>query len=178
MYPKLSFVAEELVESNGQPPKGTSHTPFTRVSSGPITLLRTSQQLNARCKRLSLRGLASIEYSTHEVFNQSMPLQDFNSFTGDPVLKQCIERLYSSSDQNAVSTKFNDFGEQCCSKVMLEHATTAEKNVPRLRQFDSVGQCIHVIDYNPSYHTLMDLSLGAGCVGFRHTGNVSQHHVA
>jgi len=60
---------------------------------------------------------------------------------------------------------------------MIAAADLAEKNRPQLKQFDSYGRRIDIIDYHPSYHTLMTLGLtnGSASYGYNRSSSVGSH---
>ena len=59
---------------------------------------------------------------------------------------------------------------------MMLHSELSEKNKPILRQFDSYGRRIDIIDYHPSYHSLMNFGITAGncAAGFKSVQDNSQ----
>lgn len=119
--------------------------------------MRAQQCINAT-RRHSLLKAATTGWSsalhTHEVFNQSTPLSNFNLFTSDRALRESLQHHLHGNDKEALEYLQN-FGGLCGSQTMMDTADLAEKNRPMLRQFDNYGRRIDVVDYHSSYHDLM-----------------------
>jgi putative acyl-CoA dehydrogenase len=107
----------------------------------------------------------SERFVTHNVLNQSGPLVDFNLASSDPALNRALEVFGSKDDLSALSM-LTETGKLLGGKYLMEQADLAEKNKPTLRQFDSYGRRIDVIDYHPSYHILMKQGLTSGSASY------------
>jgi putative acyl-CoA dehydrogenase len=118
---------------------------------------------------------------THAVLNQSQPFQNINFLKSEKSIKESIEKMISSSNnQNNIKVDWNyleEYGKKSGSAEMLEAGNVAEKNVPTLRQFDNYGRRIDVIDYHPAYHTIMNHGVTSGVCsyGFRNSGKPGSH---
>lgn len=122
------------------------------------------------------KQLFSTLLSTHEVTNQSNPLQDYNVY--DHVLDNSIKKLQSNkSDIQTATSVLTVVGKMCGSSEMLQHSDAAQKNKPVLKQFDNYGRRIDVAEYHASYHTLMNksLSCGGAAYGYSTTGVDTAH---
>ncbi|RYY80698.1 hypothetical protein EON63_16585 [archaeon] len=121
---------------------------------------------------------ASVSTATHTVFNQANPFVNVDVFQSDKVLHESISAFSKKFDLKVDTEVLDSFGKSAGSEMMMQHADLAEKNRPVLRQFDNYGRRIDVVDYHPSYHTLMDhgLSKGAAAYGFKNNtpGQYSQ----
>jgi putative acyl-CoA dehydrogenase len=96
--------------------------------------------------------------ATHEVFNQTPPLADYDMFGNDTGL---IEAVTRHGAQWALD-ELGDFGRRTGSAELMEHGRLANENKPVLRAFDRSGRRINVVEFHPSYHKLMATSMAAG----------------
>ncbi len=95
---------------------------------------------------------------THEVFNQSTPLVDYDMFSTDAVLVEMIRKYGAEwAIERLVS-----FGKFNGSKQAIEWAEQANRNEPVLHTHDRFGHRIDRVDFHPSYHALMNASIAHG----------------
>ena len=92
---------------------------------------------------------------THEVLNQPPPLEPYNAFEADIALQEALEREGGGWAVDRV----RDFGAVCGSTEAREHSRRALRNVPRLLTHDRFGNRIDAIDYDPSFHWMLRLSI-------------------
>ena len=95
---------------------------------------------------------------THEVVNQSPPLEPYNLFTTDPVLGQAVSREGAGSDEDLLTS----FGERIGTEEVFLWGHQANKNPPELITHDRFGHRIDEVEYHPAYHSLMDISVSEG----------------
>ena len=117
--------------------------------------------------------LASVPRHTHDVINQAKPLLNYNMYDVDPALQRAMAAFLPSSRLDAGSKHLSTIGKEYGSNNMDELAISAEKNIPKLKQFDSFGRRVDVIEYNPAYHALMKRGIEIGGAGnkFVHLNN-------
>ena len=96
--------------------------------------------------------------STHEVANQAPPLQDYNLFLTDPVLGAAVEAEGGAWG----AEQLREFGARIGSAEVIDWGFEANRNIPVLRTHDRTGARADEVTYHPSYHSLMETSVGAG----------------
>ncbi len=97
-------------------------------------------------------------FATHEVFNQSPPLEDVNLFTSDRALAEAVHREGAAHADGRLTA----FGAICGSAEAFQRGRLANENPPRLRSFDSKGRRLDTVEFHPAYHELMDTSVREG----------------
>ena len=95
---------------------------------------------------------------THQVQNQVPPLVNYNLFSADEALRAAV----ACHGDNAATDELARFGALVGSERVLEHGRLANDNPPVLRAFDRNGHRVNVVEYHPSYHELMSLSMAHG----------------
>ena len=98
--------------------------------------------------------MAVVERSD-EVLNQPPPLEPYNAFEADVALQDALTREGGGWAVDRV----RDFGAVCGSGEAREHSRRALRNVPRLLTHDRFGNRIDAIDYDPSFHWMLRLSI-------------------
>ena len=93
--------------------------------------------------------------ATHEVHNQVDPLCDYNLFLTDQALRDAVLREGGGYGTDALGA----FGALVGETETLAHGRMANENPPRLRAFNARGQRINCVEYHPSYHHLMAMSM-------------------
>jgi len=97
-------------------------------------------------------------FSTHEVFNQSPPLEDVNLFETDAALKEAVAREGASDAVPALTA----FGAVTGSAEAFERGRLANENTPKLQTYDREGRRLDTVTYHPAYHALMRTSCSEG----------------
>jgi putative acyl-CoA dehydrogenase len=92
---------------------------------------------------------------THEVRNQPPPLEPYNAFGADVALVEALEREGGAWGIDRV----RDFGRVAGSAEAREHSRRALRNVPQLITHDRFGNRVDAIDYDPSFHWMLRLSV-------------------
>jgi putative acyl-CoA dehydrogenase len=97
-------------------------------------------------------------FATHEVTNQSPPLEDINLFTGDRALLEAVNREGAPH----AAKRLTAFGAICGSAEAFQRGRIANENPPRLKPFDSKGRRLDTVEFHPAYHECMDVSMHEG----------------
>jgi len=102
--------------------------------------------------------MSPLTFSTHEVFNQSTPLEDVDLYAVDQPLSEAVAANGGASAQDELSK----FGGHWGSAAMAERGRVANENTPKLRTFDARGNRRDEVEFHPAYHGLMAHSAHAG----------------
>jgi putative acyl-CoA dehydrogenase len=95
-------------------------------------------------------------HPTHEVLNQSPPLEDVDLFSTDRALVEALER----EGAGWAAGLARDFGRQVGSREVVQWGFDANRNPPVLRTHDRNGRRVDEVDFHPAWHELMALSVG------------------
>jgi putative acyl-CoA dehydrogenase len=101
---------------------------------------------------------ALTHYQTHEVVNQSTPLVDYNLFTTDRALREALVREGAPWAEEEVTA----LGARLGSAEVIEWGFLANRNLPVLHTFDRFGRRRDQVEYHPSWHSLLGLSIASG----------------
>ncbi len=107
---------------------------------------------------ITLSNRPEILAETHEVFNQTPPLQGYNLFESDAALKEGVVRegaAWALED-------LKHYGEICGRPAVIELGFLANEFKPQLETHDRYGHRIDQVRYHPSYHQLMRMAFTAG----------------
>jgi putative acyl-CoA dehydrogenase len=97
-------------------------------------------------------------FATHEVFNQSPPLENIDLFGCDRPL---VEAVTFNHGGNA-HVELEAFGQNWGTAQMAERGRLANEHTPKLKTFDARGQRCDQVEFYPAYHELMGESFQAG----------------
>ena len=95
---------------------------------------------------------------THDVLNQPPPIPDVDLFTADPVLPSAVAReggAWASDDIAA-------FARTVGTPEWFEQGHLANTFTPQLRSHDRYGNRIDEVEFHPSWHRLMEMSVNHG----------------
>ncbi|TAL76474.1 MAG: isovaleryl-CoA dehydrogenase [Beijerinckiaceae bacterium] len=97
-------------------------------------------------------------FDTHEVSNQSPPLENINLYDSDLPLRESVNANGGATEAAALSA----FGQRWGSAAMLALGREANENPPKLHAFDAKGLRRDAIEFHPAYHRLLAESVAAG----------------
>lgn len=115
--------------------------------------------------------LASAE--THEVINTSRELENYNAYLADPSLRDALA-AYGVADQDPA---LSAFGALTGSAAFIKHGFLANENKPVFHTHDRFGHRTDLVEYHPSYHTLMETSIQHGLHSMPWTDKRPNAHV-
>jgi putative acyl-CoA dehydrogenase len=102
--------------------------------------------------------MSEASFTTHEVFNQSPPFEDFDLFAADQPLVDAV----AANGGGGAHGELSEFGKHWGSAAMAERGRLANENTPKLRSFDARGNRRDEVEFHPAYHELMAHSAHAG----------------
>ncbi|MGA7280226.1 MAG: DNA alkylation response protein, partial [Acidimicrobiia bacterium] len=95
---------------------------------------------------------------THVVENQAPPLEGYDMVTMDPVLAAGVEREGAGWALGDIV----DLGMVMSSPEVIAEGFAANQNPPVLHTHDRYGNRSDVVDFHPSWHSLMTRSIAHG----------------
>jgi putative acyl-CoA dehydrogenase len=95
-------------------------------------------------------------HPTHEVMNQSPPLEDCDLFSTDRPLVEALER----EDAGWATGQVRAFGKLMGSREVVQWGFDANRNTPVLRTHDRNGRRVDEVDFHPAWHEMLRLSVG------------------
>lgn len=99
--------------------------------------------------------------TTHDVFNQSTPLEGVNLFKANRPLQDALHTWAPQLDTTALAT----IGQEAGSQELQQHARLANTHTPQLHTHDRFGRRTDEVEFHPSYHALMARALHHGLHG-------------
>lgn len=108
--------------------------------------------------RKSAKSAPSPSSPTHEVLNQTPPLENYNLFTSDNALAGAIAHHGAA----VYGDDLKNLGAALGGAEALEQGRLANRFPPQLVTHDARGHRLDRIDFHPSYHALMTRSFEAG----------------
>src|SRR5436309_4335544 len=91
---------------------------------------------------------------THEVLNQSVPLEGYNLYTEDTALVEAVRREGADWAEPRIAA----FGELLGGEA-ISLGVKANENPPRLRTHDRYGNRIDEVEFHPAWHQLLGLGI-------------------
>src|SRR5579883_2261604 len=93
-----------------------------------------------------------------DITNQPPPLEPYDLFASDRVLREAVPREQAGWAQADLAVLGRKLGEAATIRLGFE----ANRNPPVLRAFDRYGHRIDEVDFHPAWHALMAIAVGAG----------------
>ncbi len=112
--------------------------------------------------------------NTHEVFNQTPPLVNYNAYEGDSALKEAVVREGAAWAIPQISAH----GARTGSAEVIEWGYQANEFQPQFHSHDRLGNRVDLVKYHDGYHNLMALSLESGFHALPWTDPKPGAHVA
>lgn len=100
-------------------------------------------------------------FDTHEVINQPPAFENVNLLESDVCLKEAVLREGAGAEIAQLST----FGARIGSAEVIDLGRQANTYLPVLKSFDRFGHRADQVEFHPSYHELMSLSVAQGIQG-------------
>ena len=96
--------------------------------------------------------------ATHEVFNQSTPLEGYNVLAEDRPLHEALRREGAEwAEERAL-----EVGEIAGRAQTIRWGFEANENTPKLHTHDRFGNRIDEVEFHPAWHELMRVGIGHG----------------
>ena len=93
-----------------------------------------------------------------EVSNQPPPIEPYNLFASDAVLRAAVKREQAGWADDGL----NALGATLGKPETVQLGFDANKYTPSLRTLDRYGHRLDEVDYHPAWHALMAIALRAG----------------
>ena len=98
---------------------------------------------------------------THQVFNQSVPLEGHDAAALDLALIEGVTREGGAEHLDDIGR----VGRLAGDPVNIHHGELANAHPPELRTHDRFGHRIDEVEYHPAYHELMRVAVAEGLAG-------------
>src|SRR6185437_8231202 len=116
----------------------------------------------------------SNEGTMFEVQNQPPPLEPYNAFTSDVVLREAIQREGAGWAENELTA----LGATLGKPETVQLGFDANRFPPQLRTLDRFGHRLDEVEFHPSWHELLGLAVKAGLHSSPWSNPKSGAHVA
>jgi putative acyl-CoA dehydrogenase len=93
-----------------------------------------------------------------EVANQPPPLEPYNLFDSDTVLREAVAREQAGWAEG----ELRELGATLGAPETIALGFAANRNPPQLKSFDRYGHRLDEIEFHPAWHALMAIAIDAG----------------
>jgi len=93
-----------------------------------------------------------------EVSNQPPPLEPYNLFAGDSVLREAVKRERAGWAEGGLNT----LGATLGKPETIQLGFDANRFTPQLKTLDRYGHRIDEVEFHPAWHSLLTIALRAG----------------
>lgn len=116
---------------------------------------------------------ATVLHATHKVLNQPPPLVNYNVFTQDVTLAECVRR----EGADWAEERLTELGSVVGSEEVIGWGQDANTFGPVLRTHDRYGQRIDEVTFHPSWHALLRMAVqhGAHALSWQHEQPQGNH---
>jgi len=97
-------------------------------------------------------------FDTHVVLNQVDPFEQVNLFSCDIALQEALRR----EGGGWAADSLRELGAQLGRPALQDLARQANGNPPRLHSYDRMGRRVDEVEFHPSWHSIMEMMIGAG----------------
>jgi putative acyl-CoA dehydrogenase len=97
---------------------------------------------------------------THDVVNQPPPLEGYDVYATDAVLRESVAREADRSSEQ--DDDLHALGRLAGSAEALAWGFAANRHGPELRTFDRYGHRIDEVEFHPAYHRLLETAVTCG----------------
>ena len=108
---------------------------------------------------LIMKQVSGLQTGTHEVHNQSRPLQSYNAYSSNLPLQEAVRREGAAWAHGWLSERGAEVG----SAVWIEHGRLANSCPPKPQIFDRFGKRLDEVEFHPSWHECLTWLKGHGC---------------
>jgi len=138
-------------------PRWRALRPAIRRFSSAVS--QSPSEVTAWASCLDAEGVAAARApATHAVGNQAPFLSDYDAFAADPSLSEALV----AAGAEWAAPQLHEFGSLTGSAAWQEEARLANTHSPRLVTHDRQGRHVDVVEYHPSYHRVLGLSIEHG----------------
>jgi putative acyl-CoA dehydrogenase len=99
--------------------------------------------------------------ATHDVVNQPPPLEGYDVYGADAVLREAVAR----ESGRARVDELHALGRLAGSAEAIGWGVEANRHSPELRTFDRFGHRIDEVAFHPAYHRLLEVAVTSGLAG-------------
>ncbi|MGH8675199.1 MAG: hypothetical protein ACREVG_12915, partial [Burkholderiales bacterium] len=105
-------------------------------------------------------------FSTHDVFNQPAPLENYNLFLGNGALGDALAFNLPRERLEPARARLCALGAELGTRETYANADAANRHGPELRAYDRQGRPRDEVEFHPAWHALLALLMRHGL----HTG--------